>query len=51
MPVRRRAFMRVLDFDDGYDRPSWLNVPHRVASALLTPLIIGIARKVRPLKA
>jgi hypothetical protein len=51
MPVRRRAFMRVLDFDDGYDRPPWLDAPHRVASLLLTPLIIGIARKVRPLKA
>jgi hypothetical protein len=50
MPVRRGAFMRVLDFDDGYDRPAWLDVPTGVANVLLAPLI-ALARKVRPLKA
>ena len=51
MPVRRRAFMRVLDFDDGYERPGWLDGPHRAVSASLVPLFIGLVRKVRPLKA
>ena len=50
MPVRRRTMMRVLDIDDGYDRPAWLNGPVAVGNALLAPLI-GLARKVRPLKA
>ena len=50
MPVRRRTFMRVLDIDDGYDRPGWLTAPVAVANALLTPMI-ALARKVRPLKA
>jgi hypothetical protein len=39
-----------LDLDDGYDRPAWLNAPVAVGNALLAPLI-GLARKVRPLKA
>jgi hypothetical protein len=50
MPVRRRTMLRVLDLDDGYDRPKWLNVPIAAANALLGPLI-GLARIVRPLKA
>jgi hypothetical protein len=50
MPVRRRTMMRVLDLDDGYDRPAWLNGPVAVGNTLLAPLI-GLARKVRPLKA
>ena len=50
MPVRRRTFMRVLDLDDGYDRPAWLNLPVVVGNALMAPLI-ALARRVRPLKA
>ncbi len=51
MPVRRRTMMKLLDLDDGYDRPAWLNVPiAAVNAAFLTPLI-GLARIVRPLKA
>lgn len=50
MPVRRGAFMRVLDFDDGYDRPGWLSIPH-AAAGLLTPPFIALLRRMRPLKA
>jgi hypothetical protein len=42
--------MRLLDIDDGYDRPAWLTVPVAAGNALLGPLI-GLLRKVRPLKA
>jgi hypothetical protein len=50
MPVRRGLMMRMLDIDDGYDRPAWLTVPVAAGNALLGPLI-GLLRKVRPLKA
>jgi hypothetical protein len=50
MPVRRRTFMRVLDLDDGYDRPGWLNAPVALFNAVLVPLI-ALARVVRPLRA
>lgn len=50
MPVRRRTFMRMLDLDDGYDRPGWMNVPVALVGAALVPLI-ALARRVRPLKA
>lgn len=49
MPVRRGIFLRLLDLDDGYDRPAWLNGPAAIISALYTPLI-AVARRVRPLK-
>jgi hypothetical protein len=42
--------MRMLDIDDGYDRPAWLTLPVAAGNALLAPLI-ALARKVRPLKA
>jgi hypothetical protein len=50
MPVRRGLMLRVLDIDDGYDRPAWLTLPVAAGNALLAPLI-ALARKVRPLKA
>jgi hypothetical protein len=50
MPVRLAAFMRVLDFDDGYDRPAWLALPH-AAAGLLVPPLIALLRRLRPLKA
>jgi Domain of unknown function (DUF5069) len=50
MPVRRRTILKLLDLDDGYDRPAWLNVPVAAVNAFLTPMI-GLARIVRPLKA
>jgi Domain of unknown function (DUF5069) len=50
MPVRRRTFLRLLDINDGYDRPAWLNAPVVLCNLLLAPLIV-LARKVRPLKA
>jgi hypothetical protein len=49
MPVRRRTFMRVLDIDDGYDRPAWLNAIHKLASPLLVPLV-ALVRLLRPLR-
>jgi hypothetical protein len=49
MPVRRRTFLRLLDIDDGYERPDWLNAPVAVANAVLAPFV-GVLRKVRPLK-
>jgi hypothetical protein len=50
MPVRRRTMLWLIDLDDGYDRPAWLNAPLAVGNALLAPLI-ALLRKVRPLKA
>jgi hypothetical protein len=50
MPVRRRLFLRVLDFDDGYDRPRGLNALHAVLSPLFVP-VVAVARKLRPLRA
>jgi hypothetical protein len=50
MPVRRGLMLRVLDIDDGYDRPAWLTLPVAAGNALLAP-VIALARKVRPLKA
>jgi hypothetical protein len=49
MPVRLGAFMRVLDFDDGYDRPDWLEPVHRAVAPLVTPLV-DVIRAIRPLK-
>jgi hypothetical protein len=49
MPVRLRAFMRVLDFDDGYDRPAWLALPHAAAGVLVAPLM-AFVRRLRPLR-
>ena len=49
MPVRLGTFMRVLDFDDGYDRPAWLDPVHR-AVAPLADSLIDVLRKIRPLK-
>ena len=49
MPVRRRTFMRLLDIDDGYDRPAWLNTIHKVLSPLYVP-ISALLRAVRPLR-
>jgi hypothetical protein len=49
MPVRRRTFMRVLDIDDGYDRPVWLNKLHALVSPLFGPLFV-LLRKLRPLR-
>jgi hypothetical protein len=49
MPVRRRLHLRILDLDDGYDRPAWFAVPHAVAGALFTRLV-PILRALRPLK-
>jgi hypothetical protein len=50
MPVRRGLMMHLLDLDDGYGRPAWLNVPIALGNAVLAPLV-GLLRKVRPLKA
>jgi hypothetical protein len=47
--VRLGVFMRVLDFDDGYERPAWLEPVHRT----ITPLadsFVDVLRKLRPLK-
>jgi hypothetical protein len=49
MPVRLGTFMRLLDFDDGYDRPAWLAIPHAVAGLLVPPLM-AFVRRLRPLK-
>jgi hypothetical protein len=49
MPVRRRTFMRVLDMDDGYDRPAWMDRLHKVASPLYIPVMV-VLRKLRPLR-
>lgn len=50
MPIRRRMFLRLLDIDDGYERPAWLNLPVVLGRAALMP-VLAVARKVRPLKA
>jgi hypothetical protein len=50
MPVRKRTSMRLLDIDDGYDRPVWLNAIHKVLSPLIVPLI-ALLRILRPLRA
>jgi hypothetical protein len=50
MPVRRTTYLRVLDIDDGYDRPAWLNTIHKVASPAFVPLC-AVLRAVRPLRA
>jgi hypothetical protein len=50
MPVRNRLHLRVLDLDDGYDRPAWLNLPLAIVNAALAPLV-GLLRKMRPLRA
>jgi hypothetical protein len=50
MPVRRGIFMRLLDLDDGYQRPSWLQLPAALFGTAIKPLI-AVARVVRPLKA
>ncbi len=50
MPVRRRTFMRILDLDDGYGRPGWMNLPVALVNVVLAP-VIALARIVRPLKA
>lgn len=50
MPVRRRLHMRVLDADDGYDRPKWFAAIAPAANVLVGPLM-KLARKVRPLRA
>lgn len=50
MPVRRRVFLRLLDLDDGYERPAWLNLPAALVATALKPLT-AVARIVRPLKA
>jgi hypothetical protein len=49
MPVRRRIHMSLLDLDDGYTRPAWLDLPLVAANAVLAPLI-ALLRKGRPLK-
>ena len=49
MPVRRRTFMRVLDMDDGYDRPAWLNALRAIVNVVYAPLVV-VLRKLRPLR-
>ncbi len=51
MPVRRRTMMKLLDLDDGYDRPAWMTVPVAALNAAFLRPLIGFARIVRPLKA
>ncbi len=51
MPVRSRAHLWILDLDDGYDRPAWLNVPVAAVNVTLLLPLIGLARIARPLKA
>jgi hypothetical protein len=50
MPVRNRIHMSLLDLDDGYTRPAWLDLPLAAVNAALTPLI-ALLRFARPLKA
>jgi len=49
MPVRLGVFMRLLDFDDGYDRPAWLEPVHRAVTPLADSLV-DVMRRIRPLK-
>jgi hypothetical protein len=51
MPVRRWMMLRLIDLDDGYDRPAWLNVPVAAVNVTLLLPLIGLARIARPLKA
>jgi hypothetical protein len=51
MPVRRRMMLKLIDLDDGYDRPAWLDVPIAAVNAALLLPLIGLARIARPLKA
>jgi hypothetical protein len=44
------ALMRLLDIDDGYDRPRWMNALHSALAPLGIPLIL-VLRKLRPLRA
>jgi hypothetical protein len=41
--------MKLLDLDDGYDRPSWLDPIHKVASPAFVPLV-AVMRMLRPLR-
>ncbi len=50
MPVRRSIEMKLLDLDDGYDRPGWLNALHRLVSPAFVPLV-AVMRALRPLRA
>jgi hypothetical protein len=50
MPVRRGIMMRMLDIDDGSNRPAGLTLPVAAGNALLGPLV-ALLRIVRPLKA
>jgi hypothetical protein len=49
MPVRKSIEMKLLDLDDGYDRPSWLDPIHKVASPAFVPLV-AVMRMLRPLR-
>jgi hypothetical protein len=49
MPVRRRTFMRVLDIDDGYDRPAWSHALLAIVNGLYAVLVV-VLRKLRPLR-
>ena len=50
MPVRLHALMLLLDIDDGYGRPRWMNAVHAVLSPLaIVPAVV--MRKLRPLRA
>jgi hypothetical protein len=51
MPVRRRTMLKLIDLDDGYDRPPWLNVPIAAVNAAFLIPLISLARIVRPLRA
>jgi Domain of unknown function (DUF5069) len=51
MPVRRRTMLKLIDLDDGHDRPAWLNVPIAAVNAAFLIPLISLARIVRPLRA
>jgi hypothetical protein len=50
MPVRLHPLFRLLDIDDGYDRPRWLSPLLALTSPLAVPLVV-VWRKLRPLRA
>ena len=50
MPVRRSIDVKLLDIDDGYDRPAWLNAIHTLASPAFVP-VVAVMRMLRPLRA
>ena len=50
MPVRRSFELKLLDIDDGYDRPAWLHAIHKLASPAFVPLA-AVLRMLRPLRA